>query len=84
MNPSSIITWEDRLTRLSLTLLVLATAYGIVGGATVSMYYDIVPNMGSLEDNLAPVQLVLYLLAIIVSLSHLPLAVSDVRHKLWT
>jgi len=83
MNPSSIITWEDRLTRLSLVLLLLATAYGIVVGATISMYYDITPNMGTLEDNLAPIQLVLYLLAIIVSLSHLPLAVSDIKHKLW-
>jgi hypothetical protein len=84
MNPSNIITWEDRLTRLSLVLLLLATVYGIVAGAVISMYYDIIPNMRSLVDNLAPVQLILYLLAVIVSFSHLPLAVSDARHKLWT
>ena len=47
MNPSSIITWEDRLTRLSFVLLLLATAYGIVVGAAISMYYDVTPNMGS-------------------------------------
>jgi len=84
MNPSSIITWEDRLTRLSLILLLLATAYGIVVGAVISMYYDITPNIGTLQDNLAPVQLILYLLAVIVSFSHLPLAVSDATHKFWT
>lgn len=83
MYPSSIITWEDRLTRLSLVLLLLATAYGIVVGAAISMYYDVVPNMSSLEDNLAPIQVVLYLLGVIVGLSHLPLAVSDVKNKLW-
>jgi len=84
MNPSSIITWEDRLTRLSLILLLLATAYGIVVGAVISMYYDITPNIGTLQDNLTPVQLILYLLAVIVSFSHLPLAVSDATHKFWT
>ena len=40
MTPSSILTWEDRLTRFALALLWLATAYGIVVGATISMYYD--------------------------------------------
>jgi hypothetical protein len=83
MNPSSLIIWEDRLTRLSLVLLWLATAYGIVVGAAISMYYDLTPNMGTLEDNLAPIQPILYLLAVIVSLFHLPLAVSDVKHNLW-
>ncbi len=78
-----IIAWEDRLTRLSLALLLGATAYGIVVGATITMYYDTVPNMGALEDNLGSVQLILYLLAVIVSLSHLPLALADVRHSLW-
>ncbi len=75
--------WEDRLTRLALTLLIGATAYGIVVGATISMYYDVTPDMGSLEDDLAPIQLIIYLLAVIVSLSHLPLALSDIRHALW-
>jgi len=83
MTPSSIIIWEDRLTRLSLVLLLLATAYGIVAGAAITMYYDITPDMGSLEDNLTLVQLVLFLLASIVSLSHLPMAVEDVTRKMW-
>ncbi len=83
MNPSSILIWEDRVTRLSLALLLLANAYGIVVGATITMYYDLTPNMGTLEDNLGSIQLILYLFAFIVSLFHLPLAVSDVKHKLW-
>jgi len=62
---------------------LLATAYGIVVGATITMYYDLTPNMGALEDKLSSIQLILYLLAIIVSLFHLPLAVSDVKHNLW-
>ena len=83
MNPSSIVAWEDRLVRLSLALLLLATAYGIAVGAAISMYYDITPNMGSLEDNLASVQVILYLVAVVVSLSHVPIAVWDAAHKQW-
>jgi hypothetical protein len=83
MKPSTIITWEDRLTRLSFALLLLATAYGIVVGAAISMYYDVTPNMGSLEDKLASIQLVLYLLAVIVSLSHLPLLGWDLKNRSW-
>ena len=83
MNTSSIIVWEDRLTRLSLALLLLATAYGIGAGAAIAMYYDVTPNMGSVEDTLAPIQLVLFLLAVFVSFSHLPMAMSDFKHKLW-
>ena len=83
MNPSSNIAWEDRLVRLSLALLLLATAYGIVAGASISMYYDVTPNMGSLEDNLASAQIILYLLAVITSLSHLPMAIWDATRKLW-
>ena len=83
MIPSSIITWEDRLTRLSFVLLLLATAYGIVVGAAISMYYDVTPNMGSLEDRLASIQLVLYFLAVIASLSHLPLLGWDIKNRSW-
>jgi len=83
MNPSTLLTWEDRLTRLSFALLLGATAYGVFVGATITMYYDTVPNMGTVEDNLGGPQLILYLLAVIVSLSHLPLALSDIKHSLW-
>ena len=83
MNPSSIITWEDRLTRLSFLLLLLATAYGIVVGAAISMYYDLTPNMGSVEDSLASIQILLYMLAVIASLPHLLLAARDVTHQQW-
>lgn len=83
MNTSTLMTWEDRLTRLSLALLLGATAYGVVVGATITMYYDTVPNMGALEDNLGAPQLILYLLAILISLAHLPLVLADARHALW-
>ena len=83
MNRLNIIAWEDRLVRLSFALLALAAAYGLVVGASITMYYDITPNMGSLEDKLASVQLILYLLAVLTSLSHLPLAVWDGTRKLW-
>ena len=39
--------------------------------------------MGSLEDKLASVQLILYLVSAITSLSPLPLAVWDATRKLW-
>ena len=64
MNTTSLITWEDRLTRLSLALLITATVYGIVAGASVTMYYDVVPNMAALEDSLGAVQGRLFLLAL--------------------
>jgi len=75
--------WEDRLTRFAVIMLALATAYGIVVGAIITMYYDVTPNMGSLEDNLAPLQAILYLIAFISSLAHLPLALLDARNGRW-
>jgi hypothetical protein len=66
-----------------LVFLLLATAYGLVVGASISMYYDTLPNMGALEDNLANVQPLFYFLAVSASLIQLPLALSAARHKLW-
>lgn len=83
MNTSNILILEDRLTRLALALLLGATAYGVFVGATITMYYDTVPNMGVLEDSLGAPQPILYLLAILISLTHLPLALTDVKHSLW-
>jgi len=83
MNQSSIIAWEDRLTRLALASLVIGTVYGVYAGAIVTMYYDITPNMGALEDNLPPINAIFYFLAIIVSFVHLPLALVDIRHQSW-
>ncbi|MEW5986986.1 MAG: hypothetical protein AB1791_10170 [Chloroflexota bacterium] len=57
--PSSIITWEDRLTRLSFGFLLLAVAYGIVAGAVVAMYYDVTADMDSVEDRLGSIQLMM-------------------------
>lgn len=83
MTTSNLVVWEDRLTRLSRALLLGATAYGVFVGAAITLYYDAVPNMGALEDNLGAPQLNLYLLAILVSFVHVPLALADVRHSLW-
>lgn len=83
MNPSTLLTWEDRLTRLSFALLFGATVYGIVVGAIVTMYYDLTPNMGALEDNLGMPQLILYLLAVLISFIHLPFALLDIQQALW-
>ena len=83
VNTSNSMVWEDRLTRLALVLLLAATAYGIVAGATITMYYDLTPNMGALEDRLSSVQATLYLFAIFVSFFHLPMAFLDIRHNLW-
>jgi hypothetical protein len=84
MNPPGLIAWESRLTRLSVTLLALAAVYGIAVGAIVTMYYDVIPQMGALEDRLAAGQLVLYLLAVFAGLSHLPLVWANIQHRLWT
>lgn len=83
MNPSTLLAWENRLTRLALVLLIGATVYGAVAGAIVTMYYDLTPNMGVIEDNLGQPQLSLYLLAVLISFVHLPLALSDIKHALW-
>jgi hypothetical protein len=83
MNASPLLAWEDRLTQLTLILLLGATTYGVFAGATVTMYYDTVPNMGGLEDNLGAPQLLLYLLAILISFAHLPLALVDLRRSFW-
>jgi len=83
MKPSSVIIWEDRLTRLSYNLTLLAAAFGIAAGSAVTMYYDLTPNMGSLEDVLYSITLVLYLLGVLVALPHLLLAALDIKIKLW-
>ena len=83
MKPPTVHTWETKLTRLSAILLAAATAYGIVAGAGISLLYDVVPNMSSLEDKLAPIQGGLFLCAVLVSLPHLPLAMSDAIQRRW-
>jgi len=78
-----VITWETRLTRLVASLLVAASAYGVLAGAHVTMYYDLVPTMGAREDTLGgPVGLG-YLAAVLLSLAHLPLAAWDARAGRW-
>ncbi len=64
------IPWEDRLP-------------GLYAGALVTMYYDVTPDMASLEDGLTSIQQILYLLAVVVGLFQLPLTVSDLRLKQW-
>jgi hypothetical protein len=83
MNPATVLTWEGRLTRLSALLLALAALYGVIVGAVVTMYYDLTPDMGTVEDSLASSQFVLFLLAIILGLTHLPLALADLARRRW-
>ncbi len=83
MQPSSVVTWEDRLTRFSFALLLLAIVYGVFVGAMITMYYDIVPDMGSLEDDLGAIPLLLFFVAVLVGLSHLLFVAHDIKHKLW-
>jgi hypothetical protein len=78
-----MLTWETRLTRFIAVLLVAAGAYGVIAGAHVTMYYDLVPNMGAREDTLGGPVGLLYLAAVLLSLAHLPLAAWDARHRRW-
>lgn len=77
------IAWVDRLTRLALTLMIGAVAYGVVAGAVVAMYYDVVADMGAMEDTLTPPQSLLFLLAALVSLVQLPPALAYISQKRW-
>jgi hypothetical protein len=77
MNPATVVSWEGRLTRLTALLLGLAVLYGVVAGTVVTMYYDLTPDMGTIEDSLAFPQFLIFLLAIILGLTHLPLVVAD-------
>lgn len=83
MQANRIMAWEDRLTRLSFGLLSAAVGYGILAGAVIAMYYDVVAGMDALEDDLGSVQGLLYLAAILAGLIHLPLAAADVGSKRW-
>jgi len=83
MNPATIVTWEARLTRLSSLFLALAVLYGVIAGAVVTMYYDLTPDMSAIEDSLASPQFALFLLAIILGLTHLPLAIIDLARRRW-
>jgi hypothetical protein len=83
MHLATVVTWEGRLTRLSSLLLALAVLYGVTAGAVVTMYYDLTPDMGAIEDRLAFPQFLLFLLAIILGLAHLPFAVADLARGRW-
>jgi len=74
-----MLIWETRLTRFVALLLVAAALYGVFAGAHVTMYYNLVPNMGARTDTLgAPLGLA-FLAAVMLSLAHLPLAAWDAR-----
>ena len=83
MNPATVVTWEDRFTRLSSLLLASAVLYGVIAGAVVTMYYDLTPDMGAIEDSLGSPQFLLFLFAIILGLTHLPLAIADLARGRW-
>jgi hypothetical protein len=83
MNPIKLYQIENRLVRQSLVLLALAVVYGTAAGAVVTMYYEVVPNMGAIEDRLGSVQAVLYVLAVGSGLIHLPRALQQLKNKSW-
>jgi hypothetical protein len=83
MNPAAAVMWEGRLTRLSSRLLALAVLYGVIAGTVVTMYYDLTPDMSAIEDSLASPQFLLFLLAIILGLTHLPFAAADLARGRW-
>ncbi len=83
MKTTNAIPIAHRLTQLVFIILVLAVTYGVFAGAVVTMYYDVVPDMGSIEDRLGSPLLVLYLIAILLSLSRLPWALWEFKNKMW-
>jgi len=83
MNPINLHDIENRLVRQSLVLLALAVVYGTAAGAVVTMYYEVVPNMGVIDDRLGSVQAVLFVLAAGSGLIHLPRALQQLVNKSW-
>jgi len=78
-----MLTLETRLTRFVALLMLAAAVYGVLAGAHVTMYYDLVANMDAREDTLYSVMGMAFLAAIVLSLAHLPLAAWDARHGRW-
>lgn len=81
--PSTLIALENKLVHQSYIFLALATLYGIAAGAFVTMYYDVVPNMPSLEDRIGSILGMFYLLAVGTTPIHLPLAFWYAIRKMW-
>jgi len=71
MGPSTFVD-RDRFVWLPVRLLLVAVAVGIIGGASISMYYDVVAGMGSYEESLSSAQGAVYALAVVLSCSYLP------------
>ena len=82
MGPSFFVD-RDRFVWLPASLLLVAVAVGIVAGASISMYYDVVPGMGSYEDTLSSVPAAVYALAVVLSFSYLPLALMAAKARQW-
>ncbi len=83
MTSATAVVWENKLTSLSLVCLLLAAAYGVGAGAALAMNYDVTPNMGLVEDTLAGGQFVMFWLAALMGLAHLPMLLADLMDRLW-
>jgi len=82
MGPTSFVD-RDRFVWLPASLLLVAVAFGVIAGASISMYYDFVPRMDSYEDTLSSVQSAVYALAVVLSFSYLPLALMAAKARQW-
>lgn len=83
MSESAIVRLEQALSRQSVLFLFLAVLYGIGVGAVITMYYEVVPNMDSIEDILALVQIFLYLIGVIFSFVHVPRILWNLQNRKW-
>ncbi|MGH2620942.1 MAG: hypothetical protein ACRDHG_10295 [Anaerolineales bacterium] len=83
MKPPTSIAGRDRFVWVPVGLLLLASAFGIIAGAAISMYYDVVPAMGSYADTLSSIQAALYFLAVVPSLSYLPMTLMAATSRQW-
>ena len=68
MGPTSFVD-RDRFVWLPASLLLVAVVFGVIAGASISMYYDFVPRMDSYEDTLSSVHSAVYALAVVQSFS---------------
>jgi len=82
IGPTSFVD-RDRFVWLPASLLLVAVVVGIIAGASITMYYDVVPRMGSYEDTLSSVQAAVYALAVVLSFSYLPLALMAGKARQW-
>ncbi len=73
-----------RFVWLPANLLLMAGFFGLIAGAWVAMYYEVVPGIASREDTLSSIQAVLFGLAALLSFAYFPLALTTAKARQWT